>query len=515
MKKRFVGSLLVALLACVPGQGAPGPNPQEAVQGTNASSAPRLVRAASGPSGKTIGDRFVFNEERRRFVIPNDKSMVVFMEWEGTPGEQKITGVWKRPDGQTAFLSSDIEMESEGTRFNAYWTFYLSVGMESGVWQLEATINGAPAGSYPFEVVAPAPVETVVEAKVAPKLPTLEDLYEQRKSLVWVHRLDELGHRLETMSGFVLSEGVVATSFQAIDIADGLELEFHDGRKELVSDVLAYNATDDWALLKVSTGLADPVATSESPTVSIGERLVAFNAEPQATRVIGGVDYTGRKASAKLERYVFNPALEQAAMGGPLLDTKGNVVGILSGCVAPGTRLGGASRFMGGFGSRLCARNTAVPIGAVMQGLRATPLKFQALKANGVIAQPVRKIPAFLHGGTQRADVAVRQKRILGRLALDDETEFNKVDSAVTVYSWWQHPEQTKGRPAIRIGASIYDAENQARLNVEPKSVKVSKGVPTEHTFAVPVAALDVGIYRIDVLADGVCVWRTFIQIRE
>lgn len=298
-------------------------------------------------------------------------------------------------------------------------------------------------------------------------------------------------------------------------VADGVEVEFSDGRKTLLAEVLAYNATDDWALLKADTGLTNALATSESVTVSIGERLVVFNAEPQATRVIGGVDYTGRKASAKIERYVFSPALANEAMGGPLLDVNGNVVGILSGCVAPGTRLGGGGRLMVGVGAQLCARNTAVPIGAVMEGLQATPLTFQTLKSSAVIAKPVRKVSSFLHGGTQRADVAARQRRIKGRLALDDEAEFNKVDAAVTVYSWWQHPDPTKGQPAISIAATIYDADNHPRLQVQPKSVKVSKGVPTEYTFTFPTAALEPGIYRIDTLADSTCVWRTFIQIRD
>lgn len=514
-----VSALFLSVLCCfdVSGQ-APlppvSPGPQQGSQGASATP-PKLLKAASGPSGKTVGDRFVFNEERKRFVIPQDKSMVVYMEWEGQPGDQKITGVWKRPDGSTGFLSSDIELVSQGPQFNAYWTFYLNSGMEPGIWQFEALVNGTPAGSYSFEIVSSIPSEPVVEAKVAAKLPTLDDLYQLRKSLVWVHQLDSTGHRLDTYSGFVVSEGVIATSFQALDVADGLEIEFSDGRKEPANEVLAFSTADDWALLKANTDTVDALGTAESPEVRVGDRLVVFNVEAQSTRVIGGVDYTGRKASGKMERFVFSPGLAGEAMGGPLLDVKGNVIGLLSGCIAPGTRLGGASRLMGGVGVRLCTRSSAVPIAAPMAGLSRNPVTFSSLKTAGVITPPVRKLDAFLHGGTRRPVDAQAQKRRLGRLSLDDEAEFNRADGSVAVYSWWQQPEHVKKQPPLTVSATVYDSENRPRVNVEPTKVKLSKGVPTEHVFSFPTSALGPGIFRIDTLADGVCVWRTFVLIRE
>ncbi|MCW5965931.1 MAG: trypsin-like peptidase domain-containing protein [Bryobacterales bacterium] len=475
----------------------------------------RLLGAASGPSGKSVGERFEFHEERKRFIVPQDKSVIIYMEWEGPAGEQRITGIWKKPDGSTGFLSSDIELVSPSTRFNAYWTFYLNPGMDGGIWQFEAMVNGVPAGSYPFEIVSP-PSEPQADATLAsPKPPTMDDLYGLRRSLVWIYRMDDTGHRDGSMSGFVLRNGVVATSFQAVDNADHIEVEFADGRKVRVEEVLAYSAQEDWALIVADTAEVPALPVATDSAAAVGHRLVVFNAEPQQTRVIGGVDFNGRKPSGALQRFVFGPGLPDEAMGGPLLDVYGNVVGLLSGCVAPGTRLGGASRLMAGVGAKLCSRNTAVPIAALNGGLGGTPVTYASLRDSGEITAPVRKVDTFLHGGTRRKSETDRQRRIMGRLALDDQVEFNQGDGEVTVYSWWQVPNHVKRASPILLTGQVYDSDNQLRAKVEPKTLRVGKGTPLESQFSFPLGSLKSGIYRIDTLANGVCVWRTFIEVRD
>lgn len=477
--------------------------------------APRLLKVLSGPSGKTVGDRFVLEEQRSRFLVPQDKSLIIYMEFEGSPGNHKISGIWKRPDGTTGFVSSDIEMDSEGTLFNAFWTFYLNPAMQGGVWQFEALVDGVPVGAYPFEVVLPQEAaDPLIEAKVTSKEPTLDDLYRLRTSLVWVHRLDEMGHRLDTKSGFVVMEGVVATSFEAIDVADNIEVEFANARREAVSEVIANSAADDWALLKVNTDIVDALLTLDTAAVAVGDRLVAFNAEAQNTRVIGGVDYTGRRSTAKLERFVFEPGLSGQAMGGPLFDRKGNVIGLLSGCVAPGTTMGAGSQPHGSVGSRLCVNNTAIPIAAVAGHFKEAPVSFASLKKRGIVTARVREEPAFLNGGTRLRGDAERQKRIVGRLIVEDKTEFVQADGEVAVYSWWRQPERDKKPAQIAVSTQVFDAENNLRAESAPRTLKFSRKTPTEYVFAFPLAPLQPGIYRIDTLANGVCAWRTFIEVR-
>ena len=91
----------------------------------------RLIRSLSGPSGKVVQSRFVFDETRHRFVYPQDSSLVVYFEWEAPPGNHVLTGLWKGPDGRTATISPDIRMETKTTELNAYWIYQIVPTMTS------------------------------------------------------------------------------------------------------------------------------------------------------------------------------------------------------------------------------------------------------------------------------------------------------------------------------------------------------------------------------------------------
>src|SRR5579872_4187432 len=155
----------------------------------------RLIKSLSGPSGKVDGSKFLFDETRTRFVYPADKSFIVYFEWEAPPGTHVLSGIWKQPDGRVAFMSPDIKME--GTKdLNCYWTFELSPGLMSGIWSLEVRIDGRPAGSHPFEIVAPE-IAKPASLPEAPKPMSLDQIFRLASpALVWVHKLDEAGRRV-------------------------------------------------------------------------------------------------------------------------------------------------------------------------------------------------------------------------------------------------------------------------------------------------------------------------------
>ena len=79
--------------------------------------APRRIRSLSGPSGKVVGSKFVFDETRNRFVYPQDKTLTVYFEWEAPQGLHVLTGSWRRPDGRVASISSDVKIETQSTVF--------------------------------------------------------------------------------------------------------------------------------------------------------------------------------------------------------------------------------------------------------------------------------------------------------------------------------------------------------------------------------------------------------------
>jgi hypothetical protein len=306
--------------------------------------APRLIRSLSGPSGRVAGSKFIFDETRNRFVYPQDKTLTVYFEWEAPPGLHVLTASWRQPDGRINSISSDVKIETQTTSLNCYWIFTLTPGLPNGVWTLEATIDGQPAGSHSFEIAgmeAPKP-EAAPVAPEPPKQPTVDEIYKAvSPSVVWIYKLDDAGRRVDTSSGFVSARGRITTAFQAIDSAARLEVEFAAGRKVRMDSVLGCSRTGDWALLKLDTGSAPAIPRGKPQDVAVGDRLIVFNVEAGA-RVIGGVDIGGKRTVKDFgDRIQISPPVAAEAAGGPLLDVFGRVVAILGGSLTPGARFDG------------------------------------------------------------------------------------------------------------------------------------------------------------------------------
>ncbi len=276
------------MLLCCPGSG-----------GILSAASFRFVKSQSGPSGKTVDNRFQFDEIRNRFVYPQDKFLTVYFEWEGPPGDHVLTAYWKDPQGAVASISPDVKVETKTPELHAYWIFEIAPGFRSGIWTAEIRIDGEPSGAHNFEIVLPAVSPNPETAPPQePKLPTLDEIYASAgRSLVWVHRLDQAGHHIDTALGFVIGADRVATAFQAIDAATRVEVVFGDGRKVASDEVWAYDRLQDWAILKAETASIPALSRAQGATVPVGERYIVFNVETETTRVIGGVDITGKRTA--------------------------------------------------------------------------------------------------------------------------------------------------------------------------------------------------------------------------
>ena len=90
-------------------------------------------------------------------------------------------------------------------------------------------IDGQPAGSHAFEL-----------AGVEGDKFTLDRVSKTfGGSMVRVHKLNATGREIDMGSGCVVGANAVATAFQAIDGAAGLDLEFADGRHVKTASILA------------------------------------------------------------------------------------------------------------------------------------------------------------------------------------------------------------------------------------------------------------------------------------
>ncbi|MDO8836212.1 MAG: trypsin-like peptidase domain-containing protein [Vicinamibacterales bacterium] len=136
-------------------------------------------------------------------------------------------------------------------------------------------------------------------------------------------------------SGFIISsDGEILTNQHVIDAADRVTVKLSDGRS-FRARVVGADPDTDVALLRIDGGGPLPVAPlGDSSRVRVGEWVCAIG-NPLAyehTVTVGVVSYLGRKLfDQSLDNYIqTDAAINVGNSGGPLINTRGEVIGINS-----------------------------------------------------------------------------------------------------------------------------------------------------------------------------------------
>ncbi len=137
-------------------------------------------------------------------------------------------------------------------------------------------------------------------------------------------------------SGFIISaDGYVLTNHHVVEGAEEVKVKLSD-RREFTAKVVGSDQQYDVALLKVDAKGLPVVRVGDSNTLKPGQWVVAigspFGLDHSVTA--GIVSATGRSNPYAEQRYVpfiqTDVAINQGNSGGPLLNTRGEVVGINS-----------------------------------------------------------------------------------------------------------------------------------------------------------------------------------------
>ncbi|MCY4408949.1 MAG: trypsin-like peptidase domain-containing protein, partial [Caldilineaceae bacterium] len=141
-------------------------------------------------------------------------------------------------------------------------------------------------------------------------------------------------------SGFVIDDdGHILTNFHVIEGAQHIEVEFEEG-VTFAAEVVGHDSRFDLALLKIDAPpeLLQAVEFGSSAGLQVGQRAVAIGnpfgkyRRSLTTGVISGLE---RTLEAGGDRYVggiiqIDAAINQGNSGGPLLDSSGRVIGIIT-----------------------------------------------------------------------------------------------------------------------------------------------------------------------------------------
>ncbi len=165
-----------------------------------------------------------------------------------------------------------------------------------------------------------APDKTVQELAVAVK-----------KSVVVVTFRGRNGEQQGLGAGFIIdARGLIATNLHVIGDARPISVALHDGRK---FDVVAIHATErsqDLAILKIDATDLPALSLGDSDELQEGQAVIAMGNPAGLERsIVSGVLSGRREIEGRAILQIALP-IERGNSGGPLLDLKGRVHGLLT-----------------------------------------------------------------------------------------------------------------------------------------------------------------------------------------
>jgi S1-C subfamily serine protease len=140
-----------------------------------------------------------------------------------------------------------------------------------------------------------------------------------------------------------LEDGTILTNFHVIAGSDRVEVIFYDGTKANAK-VVAVHPHNDLAILKPEKLPDDllPATLGSSAQLKYGDDVVAvgfpFGIGPSVTSgVVSGLrrEFTGENGAQLRNLIQFDAAINQGNSGGPLINSAGEVVGIVTALLNP------------------------------------------------------------------------------------------------------------------------------------------------------------------------------------
>lgn len=465
----------------------------------------RMVRSVAGTKGEERGGSYVILDPRTKFYVPDDRQVIVYFEWEAFKGTHHCEGTVKGPNGQLAVMSS-FDYPATQSKFGGYWTIPLLENSSPGLWTFESRVDGESAGEIRFEVIS---AKRPADAAKEEVLPTPAEIYSRAvAAIALVEKLDEKGQPLGAGSGFLSADNSLLTSFQVIDGALHLRIQFANGTRIQTETVAAWNRRQDWAILKVDAEKIPKLALAASKSWSIGDHCYWLDTKTDGGRVIADGQIVGKESREGWgDRISITNAFNTAANGGPLLNERGEVVGFLGGSLPEILVPRILTDVLAGASPTYAITGSAVPISMVPSTPNGSPTTLQALWNGGQFTPAITAAKNVSFGMMSQG----RPEKGKTPFAKEMKTEFTRQDSSATILVSLQAFERLQTTAELR----VYDVDNHLTSKVEPVKISLRRGASVERYWSFSPTTMRPGVYRADVLLGEAVAWRTFFRISE
>lgn len=183
-------------------------------------------------------------------------------------------------------------------------------------------------------IIALSAVPTASAAPAAPA-PSIQELYRRASpAVVFITQVDAAGKTTSLASGFIVSpNGVIVTNHHVIDPDQGaVHIRVKVPRGDVYTDVRVIYAEPrrDFAVITIKAAGLPALPVADSDKVEVGDRVIAIgNPKGLELTLTEGIVESVRLDPQNGYRFIQHQApISPGSSGGPLLNMKGEVIGI-------------------------------------------------------------------------------------------------------------------------------------------------------------------------------------------